>query len=204
MTWVQTYSGVPWQLDNPRVEDVRLDDIAHSLANICRYTGHSRVHFSVAQHSVLAYLRVRERFCYHPRLALAALLHDAHEAYVGDLSSPLKWLFKKHATEAYEEFCKIEARHQQVIAEWAGLPGASVFDDPAIKHADMEMLATERRDLLGHCDREWLPMPEPLEAIIYPQDASEAKASFLSAFTRAMNDAHGRGRWPNPWQERAS
>ncbi|MHA1573246.1 MAG: hypothetical protein ACTSX8_04570 [Alphaproteobacteria bacterium] len=46
---IQTYTGVTWDLLNPRVEDVNIEDIAHSLSLQCRFTGHSRVHYSVAQ-----------------------------------------------------------------------------------------------------------------------------------------------------------
>ena len=94
MTHIVTASGTEFDLLNPQPEYVHLSDIAHALARIPRYTGHARagLHCSVAEHSVrVCRLAMRaypgpDKHDYH----WAALLHDAHEAYVGDVSSPLK------------------------------------------------------------------------------------------------------------------
>lgn len=84
MTWIQTYSGVKFDLLRPRAIDVRVVDVAHHLSLLCRWVGATRRFYSVAQHSVLVSQAVCEEFALH------GLLHDAHEAYVGDLSMPLK------------------------------------------------------------------------------------------------------------------
>lgn len=88
-----TRSGVLFDLANPKPENVRLDDITAALSNINRFTGHTRTRWTVAQHVLLCRKLVS---LLHPHtehgLRLHALLHDAAEAYIGDISSPLKGL----------------------------------------------------------------------------------------------------------------
>lgn len=74
---------------DPKPEDMAVEDIAHALSRICRYTGHTPGHYSVAEHSLLvSRLLIRETG--NLSLAYQGLMHDAPEAYVGDLSRPLK------------------------------------------------------------------------------------------------------------------
>ena len=88
MTWIQTAGGGRFDYLAPSVDDVYLDDVVNALSNICRYTGHCRF-YSVLQHSVnvaaLLSMAGMSR-----ETVLAGLLHDAHEAYTGDVNSPLK------------------------------------------------------------------------------------------------------------------
>lgn len=82
--WIQTYTGRQfWPLD-PRPEDVCINDIAHALGNICRYGGHCKEFYSVAQHSIYV------SFYVPPAFALFGLLHDASEAYLLDFPTPIK------------------------------------------------------------------------------------------------------------------
>lgn len=129
--WIETRGGLQFHLADPRPESVKVGDIAWSLSLQCRYTGHTKAHYSVAQHSILASLMVPEQF------ALDALLHDAAEAYIGDVSSPLKSLLP--------EYKAIEFRIEQVIRRRFGLCNPL---PPEVKHADLVLLATERRDVL--------------------------------------------------------
>lgn len=136
--WICTASGVEfWPLD-PRPDEVRIEDIAHALANVCRYGGHSKWHYSVAQHSVLVC-----RYVIDKRLpdggtaAKMALLHDAAEAYIGDMVRPLKRLLP--------EYQKAELLIMDAILTHFGLP----HDEPKIvKEADNVLLATEARVLM--------------------------------------------------------
>jgi hypothetical protein len=82
-TWIQTFTGKSFHPLDPDPEDICIEDIAHSLAMKCRYGGHCIKFYSVAEHSVLV-----SRNCYKHRLE--ALLHDAAEAYLCDLPSPVK------------------------------------------------------------------------------------------------------------------
>lgn len=88
MTWILTYSGIEFNLIDPTAEMVNLDDIAVSLSNIKRFNGHTNVNCSVALHSVILSHAVPKY------LAKTALLHDAHEAYIGDITTPVKTILK--------------------------------------------------------------------------------------------------------------
>lgn len=86
---IKTYLGKEFCFSDVDHEAIDIRDIAHSLSHLCRFTGHTNLFYSVAQHCLL----VAEKIPGGPEEKLAALLHDAAEAYVGDLSSPLKkWL----------------------------------------------------------------------------------------------------------------
>lgn len=130
--WFLTYSGRQFFPFDPRPEDVHPEDIAHSLAHLCRFQGHCRSFYSVAQHSVYVALVLP------PELKLAGLLHDATEAYCGDLIRPIKCQLPAYA--------EIEALIWEAVAERFGLP---VELPAAVKEADARLLQTERRDLLA-------------------------------------------------------
>lgn len=79
------HSGILFDVFNPRLEDIKIEDIAHSLSNVCRYGGHSPKFYSVAQHCVICSYEegsVLEK--------LEFLLHDASEAYLADMPRPIK------------------------------------------------------------------------------------------------------------------
>jgi hypothetical protein len=142
---ITTLSGKFFDILKPEEYEFDIEEIATALSNLCRYTGHVNRFYSVAEHSVLVSRIVPER------LALAGLLHDASEAYLGDVSSPLKALLPEYKT--------IERRVQAAIARAYNL-GES-FDHPAIHEADKRMYWQERqsvadngvRDNLWHQDR---------------------------------------------------
>lgn len=124
--WIQTFTGKKYSLLNPQPEAVDIMDIAHALSMICRYTGHIDRFYSVAEHSFLLSYQVPEEF------ALEGLLHDATEAYVNDLSKPLK--------ELLPEYNSIEAKHYEVISRVFGIPPTM---SDTVKEADARMLMTE-------------------------------------------------------------
>lgn len=172
--WFQTYSGrVFWLLD-PRAEDVCLEDIAHPLANQCRFNGHTRCFYSVAQHSVLVSGHIgRNNRELGEELGLWGLMHDAAEAYLGDMVKPLKL--------SMPDYRAAEARVMSAICEHFGLP---VQEPPAVKWADRVLLATERRDLMMPPQKLWdsiedvQPMPEE----IIPWPPMLAKDEFTRRF----------------------
>lgn len=130
-SWMQTAGGrAYWPLD-PRPEDVFIEDIAHALGHLCRYAGHTRTFYSVAEHSIYVSRLVP------PEHALAGLLHDATEAYCVDVPRPLK--------KYLPEYEAIEELNWRAIATRFGLP----FDlDPCVKHADNAILLTEQDQLM--------------------------------------------------------
>lgn len=171
--WIQTATGGQfWPMD-PRAEDVVIDDIGHALAHLCRFAGHVRDFYSVAEHSVrVAYLL--ESWGEDPRTVLHGLLHDATEAYLVDIPSPIK------RSPAMAGYRAAEDRLHRVIAErfdlWPVQPDV-------VTQADRVLLATEARDLLHPPPAEWgqgLPaaLPERIEA----KDARTAKSQFLSVY----------------------
>jgi uncharacterized protein len=157
-----------------RPEDVCIEDIAHALSNQCRFTGHTRVFYSVAEHSVRVARAVLDTG--HPWQSVAwALLHDAPEAYLVDLPRPLK-----HDDEIGAPFRRAEARAMATIAETFGLPGE---EPAAVKHYDLTLLATERRDLMPP-GGDWsvLDAYPPLRETIVPLTPAEARDEFLETF----------------------
>lgn len=95
--FILTYTGKVFWFDEIRPEAIDIRDIAHALSHICRYTGQVNMFFSVAQHSLL----VAEKMPGGPAKKLVALLHDAAEAYMSDLSSPLKKWLEHEGSLAY-------------------------------------------------------------------------------------------------------
>lgn len=88
-TTITTYTGGTFDLLNPRVDDVRIEDIAHHLSIIGRFCGATRNLYSVAEHSVLV-MRLMERDGHHSELCLAGLAHDFGEAITGDCHTVIK------------------------------------------------------------------------------------------------------------------
>lgn len=164
-----------WPLD-PRPGDIDIEDIAFALSNICRFGGHCEF-YSVAQHSVLV-SRIVEAETGDLSLAFHGLMHDAAEAYLGDLIRPIKHWSGDWA-EAYK---KIEARLEKVIAQVFDLP----YPMPdAVKRADDIAGATEARDLMG--DPEWARVQslglEPLGgSSIIPVIPPTARSQFRGRF----------------------
>jgi hypothetical protein len=163
--WIQTYTGLQFWPQDPSVDDIDIVDIIHSLSNQCRYIGHANHFYSVAQHSVICSANVI------PKHAKWALMHDASEAYVSDLASPIKKFFPT--------YMDMEEKIQVVIAEKFGLP----YPMPKqITEMDYKVLATEKRDLLGPEPASWGRLPDPLQLVIIAQTPTQAKAAFKKRF----------------------
>lgn len=87
--YITTYSGIHFEPMNPDIEKIYIEDIAHALSMLCRGNGHVKQFHSVAQHCLWCAEEAKERG-YSERVQLACLLHDASEAYMADVPSPLK------------------------------------------------------------------------------------------------------------------
>lgn len=135
--WIQTYTGKRWNFFDCKPEDVHLEDIARALSNLCRFTGHCKCFYSVAQHSVLVSQNTSN--------PLLGLLHDAPEAYVGDISRPLKHAIRDSgARDVLREADQLAER--AVFARFGLAPTPN--DLLCLKEADMRMLVTESFDVL--------------------------------------------------------
>jgi 5'-deoxynucleotidase YfbR-like HD superfamily hydrolase len=158
---LNTRSGAVLDLDNPDPESIKLDDIAGSLAMVPRFGAQTRIFYSVAQHAVSVALTA-ERLG-RPELALSALHHDSHEAFICDLPSPVK---------AYtgDEYRKLADRIDQAIEEAFGikLTVKESSDGKFIKGIDDAILVVEAETLLAG---------EPPERDVDPEVLSAARAT---------------------------
>lgn len=175
MSFLNTYTGRRFDPLNPDPDQVEIMDIAHALSNTCRYSGHCREFYSVAQHCVLM-------ANYSPEwLRPACLLHDAAEAYLTDLPRPLKHL------EGFGEFyVQAEMDLLDVILPVFGIDPA-VMDE--IEPHDQFMLAWEQRDLMGHTyDEPWYPRIKIPSMILKPWPPNVAKNTFLTIYEMLIAD----------------
>lgn len=163
MNYILTKNGKRFDLFEPDVCMIDSRDISHSLAHLCRFNGHTREFYSVAQHSCIVADLVPEEH------KLAALLHDATEAYIGDMTRPLK-----KRMDAYQV---LENRiWQQICARF----DISQQLHACIHNADLIALATERRDLMPTDPVIWdcLIGIEPALETIRPWPAAEARNTY--------------------------
>jgi hypothetical protein len=161
MTWMMTSTGAVLALRNPRADSISALDIAHHLAQINRFTGAARRPYSVAEHSLLVAGLLEGQFgVRHPGALLAALLHDAHEAYCGDVSTPVKQCIGWAWTD-------LEQPLENRVLDRFGVLRAARDYASLIKRCDLIALATERRDLLPPGGPEWVSLngvtPAPVD-----------------------------------------
>ena len=174
MTSINTWSGTTIDYANPQSDHIDIIDIATALSRECRYAGHCRHFYSVAQHSVLVSRLVP------PEFALEGLLHDATEAYLKNLPSPLKALLP--------DYSEVEGRFDTVIRKRFGLPAIPSL---AIKAADLVLLATERRDIIPDDGVDWPIVAgiEPMPRQIWPLAPEIAKEQFLDRYQSLTGEA---------------
>lgn len=134
--WIETFTGRRFPLLEPRAEDIDIRDIAHALSMQVRYTGHVRKFYSVAEHCCHVSHRVPAED------ALWGLLHDASEAYIADLSRPLK-----HASPLGPIYLEIEDRIMRAVCEHFGLP-LTLPMPASVKAADNLLLLAEKQALM--------------------------------------------------------
>lgn len=173
MHYLLTASGKKLDILAPKPEQIDLLDIAKALAKECRYAGHCKGHYSVAQHSTLASRIVSKAN------RLEALLHDATEAYLKDIPRPLKLLLP--------EYREIEHRLDLVIRTRFALPEEM---SPEVTYADQVLLATEKRDLMPADPEPWPrvagidPLPTRVSPVPYPR----AESDFLKRAIEIMQE----------------
>lgn len=177
--WIETFTGRAFYPMDPRAEDVEIVDIAHALSMIPRFGGHSQGFYSVAAHS-LHVERMAMR-CYpseaDKKALLYCLLHDAAEAYIGDMVRPLK--------RSMPDFVEVEARILDCVMERFGL---SLADKPDyLNSIDNMALASEARALVRSQGIKWKLGVVPDTAKIMEDSPLRFKNSFLERF-RALSE----------------
>lgn len=180
--WIQTFSGGQFWPCDPRPADIFIEDVASSLARLCRYTGHIRwdvKSYSIAEHCCRVSDYLAWNYPGERRLHLEGLLHDATEFAVNDLNSPLKH------DPLLGGYRLVEERVRIAFAERFGL---SYEEDPRVKEGDYVLLATEQRDLMAPCEHRWNTRYAPLANTIEPWGRRRARTEFLHRFARLMPD----------------
>lgn len=167
---IQTFVGEMFDVFNPDPALINLKDISHALSMICRYGGHSRDFYSVAEHCVLmaGYFEGRGEW----DLARAALMHDATEAYMGDVVRPVKLQLPL--------YCAVEDRLQAAIFSNFGLPPDMPVE---VKQADLR-ITTDEREILMH-PRPW--SIDPVDALgvdVHCWTHHQAEQAWLDSYWR--------------------
>jgi 5'-deoxynucleotidase YfbR-like HD superfamily hydrolase len=166
--WINTYLGKQFYPLNPRIEDIDIEDIAHALSRINRFTGHiNKENYSVAEHSVLVSYFCNEEDRKH------ALLHDGSEFALADLSSPLKRSGK------FENYKKFEKQLQSMIYKKFGL---NEEEPKSVRNADLLMLATEAVNLFDNINLNWNLPCAPAPITIKGLNPNAAKKLFMDRF----------------------
>lgn len=171
MTWLLTVTGCRVDMAMVDPGEISILSIAHALALLNRFHGHTERPYSVAEHSLLVVeIMERELGEHAPAALLAGLLHDAHEAHVGDMAAPLKHAMRAVALadgRPSSDFDRFERLHSDAVLQRFGIARHAQRHADAIHHADMLARATELRDLMpaldagGAADLAHLPPPVP-------------------------------------------
>ncbi len=164
--WIETASGKRFELSNP-VYDI--NDIAYSLSNICRFTGHCKRFYSVAEHSMLV-ARIMQYF--EMGDPLEGLLHDSVESVIGDLNSPIKSLLTDY--KELESYLDVAMRSQFNLPLRMAQP---------CKTADLVALCIEAKALVMSGGQNWPCFADPIKemAEAYPDNAKPTFANFIES-----------------------
>lgn len=177
--WIETYTGKKFHLLNPQQNEIDILDIAHALSMTCRWGGHCKKFYSVAEHSIHIANRI-----INPKQALMGLLHDSAEAYMGDMPRPFKSMFS--------EWKKIERKVEEVIFQHFGL---NIFDlDVIVKELDNSILINEKKALMNP-DMKWdneFDELKPIEGLTLKfWEPKEAEQQFLNTFIGLVTQCKG-------------
>lgn len=172
--WIQVYTGRKFYPLAPRAEDVDIEDIAHALSLMCRYAGHIKRFYSVAQHCIEV-----SNLC-DPADALWGLLHDASEAYLVDIPRPIK------RAKGFKFYRVAEKQLQAVICERYGL---APKEPTSVKIADRTALAIECDNLSAHpLVDDWAAAIERPERKLICLPPAEAEQAYLQRFYELTKD----------------
>lgn len=168
--WIQVGSGGQFHILEPQQDEIFIEDIGYALSKMCRFTGHTRKFYSVAEHSVYVSRVVPAKD------ALWGLMHDASESYIADLNRPLK-----HFTQVGPTYMEVEKIVQDAICVKFRLP----LEQPASVHdADNALLYAEKTQLLPPMDwgTKWGKDDKPADVKIKCWSPEVAAVEFLHRF----------------------
>jgi len=194
-----TYSGRQLDLDDCTSDAIFIEDIAAALSKICRFGAQSLEFYSVAQHAVLV-RRILVTDLQRPDLSLYGLHHDSHEAFAGDLPSPLKTKLNAEGNDAHKGLC--DHLDDAISAAFGfAIPADGSEDHAAFERADHTALVIEARALLRNqgdgvrrqlerngFDLSGVTSTRELETPLTPDDA---ETQFLDAHAAAVADSAG-------------
>lgn len=171
--FIKTHSGINFYPLDPRPEEILIEDIAHALSNLCRFTGHCPEFYSVAQHSAIVSRLVK------PQYALHALLHDASEAYICDIARPVK------REPEMKPYLDIERVLQAAIYRKFGLDENEPGD---VKYVDTRILVTEACMFNMLAEDCALYDVERFDIAITPAEPKIAKQLFIDRFHELVSE----------------
>jgi hypothetical protein len=177
--WIETASGIKFDLLDPQPDMVKIEDIAHALSQQNRFTGHAKFPYPVSQHCRLGSLAIE------PRFALEFLLHDASEAYLSDWNRSLK-----HFTQAGQEYMKLEKHLEKLLADIFHMPYPMSRE---VKLMDNMMLYAEKAQLMKPLEwsHDWSEgdgsKETPAPVIILETSFVENKFLYLQQFDNLRN-----------------
>jgi uncharacterized protein len=173
--WIITYTGKRFYPADPREEDIDIEDIAHSLSILNRFTGHTAFPFSVGQHSLHISFALRNVHHESEQIQLAGLLHDATEAYVNDLARPVK--------RQLPDYTAMENHIHEVISSKFNIDTRC----EAVKLADARALVSEAQRLCAgeqwYYESHW---PAPYGYAIRDRNWRDVKEEFLERYEQLM------------------
>lgn len=190
--FIRLFSGNWFYPLNPSPDDVSITDISHSLSLKCRFTGHTKVFYSVAEHSCRVFDGL-SIWTNDTGVLLQALLHDSAEAYLTDVAAP----YKGHLRIGLESFAQVEDRILHAILDHFKVEHTYCAETaliglaPAVKAMDKVLYRTELRDLMNGPKKN---INEALPEVIIPWTAEAAEYQFMCRFWRLMEEWDGRAK----------
>lgn len=180
--WIQTLEGRVLTPRNLQCDQVgSIEEIAHALAGKVRFTGQTKVRYSVAEHCVRGSQLLPAAF------AGAFLLHELSEVYLPDIAAPLKpfvFVERMNPANVPMPWSDLERQHTATILDALDLSSIEpLIYSPEVKRMDVAMLLAEKRDLMGPEPEPWnIPGEPACTGRIFPMTADEAEAQFLARF----------------------
>lgn len=180
-SWMETYTGRKFWPANPRAQDITIFDIAHALSLKCRYNGHSKSFYSVAEHSVILAMYARIRGL-PVATQLELLMHDGAEAYLPDVPRPIKHFFP--------DLIQMEHRLDDMIREFSGLTGMVPLE---VKDFDSRIIRDEWPQVMSKTANDWMTDTlDPLGVVVNGFLPVEAEMRFLQAWQTLMYEHTGK------------